>query len=89
MAAQYYNWHSERGFRTCIIAERGRKWMTLLVIEPQLKALKVRSDVERHMTPLTTKNDKVYKTCAKRPNVTRRAKLLLKQAIKAETGDRQ
>lgn len=85
---QYYDYNTLNGHRSCLIAERGRKWMTLLVLDPQLKTMRVRNQEEAYMTPVTrlrkNSNNAVYKRASKMEGVSKRAKRLLSNLIRGD-----
>lgn len=47
---------TEYGIKAAFIAEEGRKWMTVLLLNPEVKAQKVSIEERKYMKPLKAKN---------------------------------
>ena len=49
------SYHTDHGMKTALIAERGRKWMTVIMMHPDPRTHKVRLTEEQFMTPIVAK----------------------------------
>lgn len=52
---QLVSYKTEYGFKTALIVEEGRKWMTVLLMHPDVRAHKVPVEERKFMQPLAAK----------------------------------